>query len=55
MDPLLAWIMIDKFEERAMEIFDAPGAYLNVEIPEDKFVLLKLEDEFVDTMCEVNP
>ena len=38
-----------------MAIFDVPGAYLNADMLEDKFVLLKLEDEFVDIMCEVNP
>ena len=24
-------------------------------MPEDKFVLLKLENEFMDIMCEANP
>ena len=38
-----------------MAIFDVRGAYLNAYIPEDKCVLIKLEDEFVDIMCEVNP
>ena len=38
-----------------MKIFDVPGAYLNSDIPEYKFVLLKLEDEFVDIMCGVKP
>ena len=52
-EALLAQLMIDAFQERAMEIFDIPGAYLNAEIPEDKFVLLKLEDQFVDVTCEV--
>ena len=47
--------MIDAFEERVMAIFDVPGAYLNADMPEDKFVLLKLEDEFVDIICEVKP
>ena len=47
--------MIEAFEEHAMEIFDVPGAYLNCDMTEDKFVLIKLEDEFVDIMCEVNP
>ena len=37
-----------------MAIFDVPGAYLNVDMPEDKFVLLKLEDDFVYKICEVN-
>ena len=46
--------MVDAFEERAMEIFDVPGVYLNANVPEDKLVLLKLEDEFVNIMCEIN-
>ena len=55
MEDLMAQLMIDAFEERAMAIFDVPGAYLNSETPEDKLVLLKLEAEFVDIMCEFNP
>ena len=38
-----------------MEIFDVPGAYLNYDIPEEKFALLNFEDRFVDIMYEVNP
>ena len=38
-----------------MVIFDVPGAYLNSEIPEDKFILLNIEGGSVDIMCEVNP
>ena len=52
---LLAQLMIDSFDDDSMAIFDIPGAYLNYDVPEDKFVLLKLEDEFVDIMCEVKP
>ena len=55
MEALLAQLIIDAFEERKMVIFDISGAYLHAEISEDKFVLLKLEDEFVDIMCKVNP
>ena len=51
----MAQLMIDAFEECAMAIFDVPGAYLNSDIPEDKFLFLKLEDEFVGIMCEFNP
>ena len=36
-------------------MFNVPGAYLNSDIPEDKFILLNIEGEFVDIMCEVNP
>ena len=38
-----------------MVFFEISGAYLNNDMPEYKFVLLKLEDDFVDIMCEVNP
>ena len=50
MEDTLSQLMIDAFEERAMEIFHVPGAYLNDDMPEDTFLLLKLEDEFVDMM-----
>ena len=55
MEALLEQLIIDTFEECAMAIFDVPGAYLNDNMPEGKIVLLKLEDDFVDIMCEVNP
>ena len=55
MDSSLAQLIIDAFEERTMVKFDVPGAYLNPDMPEEKFVLLKLEYEVVDIMCEVNP
>ena len=38
-----------------MAIFDVPGAYVNADTPEDKFILLNIEEAFVDIMCEVNP
>ena len=37
-----------------MVIFDVPGAYLNWDMLEDKFVSLNLEDDFVDILCEAN-
>ena len=50
METLLSQLMIDTLEEHTMAIFEVPGAYLNFDIPEDKFVLLKLEDYFVYIM-----
>ena len=38
-----------------MEILDLPGAYLNTDTPEDKFILLNIEGEFLDIMCKMNP
>ena len=55
METLLDQLMINTFEERAMSIFDVPDAYLNCDNSEEHFVLLKLEDKFMEIMCEVNP
>ena len=51
----MAQLRIEIFEERAMVIFDVPSAYLNINTIEEKFILLKFEDEFVNIICEVNP
>ena len=42
-------------KEETWTFFYVPGAYLNYEIPEDKFILLNIDGEFVDIMWEVNP
>ena len=48
-------LIIYAHEGRDLEIFDVPGAYLNADIPEDKFILLKIDGKFVGIMCKVNP
>ena len=55
LEAMMALLLINAFEARDTAVFDVPGAYLHADIPEDKFVLLKIENEFVDIMCEVNP
>ena len=52
---LIATTVIAAHERRATAVFDIPGAYLNADMPKEKFILLKFESEFVDIMCEVNP
>ena len=37
-----------------MATFDIPGAYPHAEIPKENQILLKLRDDFVDIMCDVN-
>ena len=37
-----------------VSVFDVPGAYLNAEIPEYKFILINIEGGYVYIMCEVN-
>jgi len=53
-ESLMALILINAFEKRDVAIFDVPGAYLFADL-DDKFVLLKIEGDFVKIMCYVNP
>ena len=55
LEALIATMMIDAFKGQRVATFDVPGAYLQTNLPEEKFALLKLEGQFVDIMCEVNP
>ena len=48
-------LCIDAHENRDVAVFDVPGAYLNAYMPDDKFLLIKFSDKFVDIMCDVNP
>ncbi|GFH61250.1 hypothetical protein CTEN210_17726 [Chaetoceros tenuissimus] len=54
-ESLMGLILFAAVEKRDVAIFDVPGAYLHAELGEDKFVLLKLEGDFVRIMCDVNP
>ena len=51
----MSTLLIDAMEQRDVAVFDVPGAYLYTEIPEDKQILLRIRDEFVIIMYEVNP
>ena len=48
-------LVLDAFQGCDFAIFDVPGAYLNADIPNEKYFRLKLEGRFVDIMCNVNP
>ena len=48
-------IFIDDKEQHDVAVFDISGDYLQTDIPEDKILLLRIRDEFLDIMCEVNP
>ena len=52
MEALLASLMIDAHEGRAVQTFDVPGAYLQTPMPEGKIVHMKFEGEFVDILCD---
>ena len=54
-ESLIGLILFAAVEKRDVAIFDVPGAYLHAELGKDKFVLLKIEGDFVKIMCDVNP
>jgi len=39
LESLLAILMINAYEERDVAVFDVPGAYLQADIPENKFAI----------------
>ena len=48
LEALLTSIIIDGHEGRDLDILNSPRAYLNADILEEKFTILKIEGEFVD-------
>jgi len=54
-EALMTTLLIDAYVGRKVAIFDVPGAYIQANMPMDKFIVRKIEDEFVDIMCKVNP
>ena len=55
LEALFPSLLIDTHEGISLHTFDVPGAYLPASLPDDKVVHMKLEGEFMDIMCEVNP
>ena len=55
LEALILMLLIDIFEGRDVAIFDIPGAYLHALLPNEKTMIFKLRDYFVDIMCEINP
>ena len=53
-ESLMALLVVFAYEKRDVAVFDVPGAYLHADIPPDKFVLLKIEGQFVNIMVDVN-
>ena len=38
-----------------MVAYDLPGAYIQIDLLKDNFMLILLEGNFVDIMCDINP
>ena len=47
-------MVLGAYECRGVAIFDVLGAYLNADMPDEKYVRLKLEGKFMDIMYVVN-
>ena len=46
---------IDAYERQKVTVFYVPGAYLQTYLPKDNFVLMMVEDQFVDIISGINP
>ena len=53
LESIFTSLMIDSHQGKDVAIFNIPGAYLNSNTQKEKFIILKIEDEFVDIMCKV--
>ena len=53
LESLLLTIMIDAFESSDVATADIAGAFLLADMPE--FVVVRLKNEVVKTLCEANP
>ena len=54
---IIGSFVIDAYKEREIAIINIPGAYLHADMEhkENRRVILKLQDEFVEYMCQANP
>ena len=52
---LMSTLLIDATEQRDVDTFYVPGAYLKTEMPAEKCILLHIRYEFADIMFEDNP
>ena len=55
---LLVTLPVNTYENRYVGTYDVPGVYLQASLePNDnrEYVIMKLVDEFLNIMCEVNP
>ena len=54
LEAFFAGLIIVAQEGMDMEMFDVPRAYFNADMLKDNFILLNIEEEFLDIMCQVN-
>ena len=54
LESIMTTLVIDAYEGRDITIADVPGAYLHAKFPENKNVILRMTDIFVNIMCDIN-
>ena len=52
---MMETLVIYAIDKRDVVVFDVSGDFLQTAIPEDKLLLMRIRDEFVDVIYEVNP
>ena len=52
LETLIATMAIDAYEDRSVVFFDIPGVYLNADMPTNKFVVMKFEEQFINIIRE---
>ena len=53
-ESLMSTPLIDNMEQRDAAVFNVAGDYLQTEMSSDKRIFLRIRDEFVDILCELN-
>ena len=48
-------LVIDAYEGQYVAIFNVPGTYWNRDIPDKKYVGIKLQGKYENITCDVNP
>ena len=55
LEEIFTILILGEYEGRDVATLNVPGDYLHADMSSDKIVILKLQGNFVDMMCEINP
>ena len=55
MEAIFFKLIVDAYEGRDVATFDVPGAYLHLDMPKDKRILMDIRGYCFDIMCQFNP
>ena len=55
LDGFLATLIVDAYKGQAIQTFDVPFAFLQMDILKNKTVIIKIKGKFLDIMKDVNP